>query len=188
MRKKRVAVVYQPSTHILPFTKSRQDVQLQTETDDAAMASMPTALRENEGKTRRDRQLEYVLLRFLSAAAASGFPDIRSRLLVSAPPPSFSRRGAALSRTLVSLSLCPPRSSSPPSRQPHPWAIGNFHCTDGRRLPPLQPVFSRLSGRKLSFPGLSLLFLCVYLYLSLALSVCPSLSFSPTFLVPLQPL
>lgn len=105
------------------------------------MASMPTALRENEGKTRRDRQLEYVLLRFLSAAAASGFPDIRSRLLVSAPPPSFSRRGAALSRTLVSLSLCPPRSSSPPSRQPHPWAIGNFHCTDGRRLPPLQPVF-----------------------------------------------
>lgn len=131
---------------------------------------------------------EYVLLRFLSAAAASGFPDIRSRLLVSAPPPSFSRRGAALSRTLVSLSLCPPRSSSPPSRQPHPWATGNFHCTDGRRLPPLQPVFSRLSGRKLSFPGLSLLFLCIYLYLSLALSVCPSLSFSPTFLVPLQPL
>lgn len=129
------------------------------------MASMPTALRENEGKTRRDRQLEYVLLRFLSAAAASGFPDIRSRLLVSAPPPSFSRRGAALSRTLVSLSLCPPRSSSPPSRQPHPWAIGNFHCTDGAGVCRFYSLFF------LGFPAANSLFLACLSFFSASISI-----------------
>lgn len=151
------------------------------------MASMPTALRENEGKTRRDRQLEYVLLRFLSAAAASGFPDIRSRgcwfprrrrLSPVAAPPSLARLFLFLSVRLV------PRHHLLANPTHGPLEISTAPTAGVCRLYSL--FFSRLSGRKLSFPGLSLLFLCVYLYL--ALSVCPSLSFSPTFLVPLQPL